>query len=294
MEMQQIRYFLSLAGTLNFTRAAEECNVSQPALTRAIQALEAELGGDLIRREGRLSHLTDLGKRMLPLLQRCYDSAQTARSLARAVSRSEIAPLSLAVSNGVNLETIMEPVSELFSALPGIQLKILHGTGAESIARLKEGGVDLALCPKFDADWERLESWDLYSEGIEVAVANGGELAEENPVDPARLKDFTILTLAGGDCRAMVAQWFDALGIPLTFAHEVDSLHDLAALVAASGGVAFVPESAPSQQGVCRAKVKDMRITRTVAVFSASGRARSVSTSTLLNLLRSAPFKSAV
>ena len=40
MEMQQVRYFVALAGTLNFTRAAEQCNVSQPALTRAIQQLE--------------------------------------------------------------------------------------------------------------------------------------------------------------------------------------------------------------------------------------------------------------
>ena len=45
MEMQQVRYFVALAGTLNFTRAAEQCNVSQPALTRAIQQLEHELGG---------------------------------------------------------------------------------------------------------------------------------------------------------------------------------------------------------------------------------------------------------
>ncbi len=65
MEMQQIRYFLALARTLNFTRAAEECNVSQSALTRAIQALEGELGGELLRREHNRSHLTELGKRML-------------------------------------------------------------------------------------------------------------------------------------------------------------------------------------------------------------------------------------
>ena len=60
MEMHQIRYFLAVAQTLNFTRAAEQCNVSQPALTRAIQQLEDELAGPLIRREGKLSHLTDL------------------------------------------------------------------------------------------------------------------------------------------------------------------------------------------------------------------------------------------
>ena len=44
MEMHQVRYFLAVAKTLNFTRAAEQCNVSQPALTRAIQALERNWG----------------------------------------------------------------------------------------------------------------------------------------------------------------------------------------------------------------------------------------------------------
>ena len=51
MEMQQVRYFITLAKTLNFTRAAEECNVSQPSLTRAIRLLEEEFGGELLRRE---------------------------------------------------------------------------------------------------------------------------------------------------------------------------------------------------------------------------------------------------
>jgi DNA-binding transcriptional LysR family regulator len=44
MEMHQVRYFLAVARTLNFTRAAEECNVTQPSLTRAIKQLEAEFG----------------------------------------------------------------------------------------------------------------------------------------------------------------------------------------------------------------------------------------------------------
>ena len=54
MEMHQIRYFLGVSRTLNFTRAAEECNVSQPSLTRAIKLLEEELGGELFRRERNL------------------------------------------------------------------------------------------------------------------------------------------------------------------------------------------------------------------------------------------------
>ena len=49
--MHQIRYFLALCETLNFARAAETCNVSQPALTRAVRKLEEELGGLLLRRD---------------------------------------------------------------------------------------------------------------------------------------------------------------------------------------------------------------------------------------------------
>ncbi len=49
MELYQVKYFLALCETLNFTRAANNCNVSQPSLTRAIQNLEGEFGGPLFR-----------------------------------------------------------------------------------------------------------------------------------------------------------------------------------------------------------------------------------------------------
>ena len=69
MQLYQIRYFLALCETLNFARAAEQCNVSQPSLTRAVQKLEHELGGLLILRERRLTHLTELGELVRPMLK---------------------------------------------------------------------------------------------------------------------------------------------------------------------------------------------------------------------------------
>src|SRR5690242_6085953 len=79
MEMYQVRYFLSVARTLNFTRAAEECEVAQPSLSRAVKQLEAELSGELFRRERPQAILTELGQRMLPILTRCHESANNAR-----------------------------------------------------------------------------------------------------------------------------------------------------------------------------------------------------------------------
>jgi DNA-binding transcriptional LysR family regulator len=70
MELHQVRYFLAVASTLNFTRAAEQCNVTQPALTKGVQKLEQELGGQLIYRERQLTQLTDLGKKSF----RCWSA----------------------------------------------------------------------------------------------------------------------------------------------------------------------------------------------------------------------------
>ena len=82
MEMSQIRYALAAAKALNFTKAAADCNVSQPALTKAIKTIEAELGSPLFHREGKRVLVSDFGLMMLPHLQTILDETQVARTLA--------------------------------------------------------------------------------------------------------------------------------------------------------------------------------------------------------------------
>jgi len=80
MEMHQIRYFLAVCETLNFTKAAELCHVTQPSLTRAIQKLEEELEGPLFQRERRLTQLTPLGRLMQPYLEQIYNGTEEAKA----------------------------------------------------------------------------------------------------------------------------------------------------------------------------------------------------------------------
>lgn len=290
MEMQQIRYFLALAETLNFTRAAEDCNVSQPALTRAIQALEGELGGDLLRREGRHSHLTELGKRMLPLLQRCYESAITARDLARAVTKNEVAPLAIGVSNTVNLELFMAPVSELFRTFPGLQLRIQHGPAVKLLEGLKGGEHDLAIASAVEDGWERLDRWPLFSEGFEMAIPATHPLARQNSLALADLACQPLLRQTGCEDRLAVERWFAERDAVLTAAHEFDSHYDLKALMQASAAVAIVPESAPQFADVKRTPLEGLDVKRAVHVYAVAGRLRSPASAAFLNLIRSADY----
>ena len=139
MEMHQVRYFLAVARLLNFTRAAEECHVAQPSLTRAIKQLEEELGGELFRRERNLTHLSELGHRMLPLMQQCFDSAQAAKQVATSIKKGAIAPLSIALPFTVNIEILLPFLKELVRAMPGLNLKFVRGSSGEVSEHLKKG-----------------------------------------------------------------------------------------------------------------------------------------------------------
>ncbi len=293
MEMQQIRYFLALSRTLNFTRAAEECNVSQPALTRAIQALEAELGGELIRREHSHSHLTELGKRMAPLLQRCYDSAIAAKSVAKAISREDVAPLNLVVSHSVNVETLMAPIGEMFRAFPGLQLKILRGAAAEVLALLKDGGAEIAVAGPLDDTWERLDHWTLYADPYEIAVHRDHGLARENAVTVEKLKAGPVFAQTGSESHDEVARLLDERGLPSSSLHEAATINDLTALAAQGVGVALVPKSAPANEMIRRLPIEDFQLTRAVSVYAVAGRRREAAAAAFVNLLRNTRFDTA-
>lgn len=296
MEMQQVRYFLSVARMLNFTRAAEECNVTQPALTRAIKQLEDELGGDLIRREGRNTHLTDLGKRMQPLLQQCYDSALTAKSLATKIRKGEVPTLALAVSRSLDLVHLMRPLSEMHRSFAGLQLKLRRGTGAQIAAMLKNGEVDLAVGGPMGESWDRLESWPMFSEAFDLVVGVDHPLAMHNELDldVELIRDTRFLIHADTDMAEFNTERLGAVGLNLDHAHEVDSDRDLEALVVAEIGVAIMPASAMNSARVRHLACSALDLRRTVAVYSVAGRARSREASALLNLVRSADWSRAL
>ena len=288
MEMHQIRYFLALSETLNFTRAAEQCNVTQPALTRAVKMLEEELGGDLLRREGRLSSLTDLGARMLPLLRQCYDSALSAKAIARSVASGEIRSVSLGLSRTVDLRLIGPVLVELFRAYPALRLKLKRGNGPQLLELLKSGEVDVAIAGPLGASWERLDSWPIFSESFELLLSPGHRLAGRSAADItlADLLEETFLLQCDSETAEEEVRQLAAAGISMERAHMVDSDGDLVALAEANIGVAFAPKSAFRGGRFVRHLAPGLDIRRTVALYTVQGRVRSPEVATLISQIR--------
>jgi DNA-binding transcriptional LysR family regulator len=287
MEMHQVRYFLAVAEALNFTRAAEECHVAQPSLTRAIKQLEGELGGDLFRRERPQAQLTELGQRMLPLLRQCYDSALGARALAAALKSGEIAALRLALSHTIDVRLFVPHIMELTRHFRGLELKFLRGTATEIAEFLKRGEAELAIAAPIAEQWERLDSWPLFTEGFDLVVGMGHRFANYEAKEIADLCDERLLDRTYSEQAGELADLLDARDIVIKRGHEVMSERDVFTLLEANVGIAILPRSTSVPADLRRVRVDGVELRRTVYLYSVAGRQRTPIANAVLKLLRS-------
>lgn len=290
MEMHQIRYFLAVADTLNFTRAAESCHVTQPSLSRAVIKLEEELGGDLFRRERGTTHLTDLGRTMLPFLKQSFDSALAAKEQATSYRNADFAPLRIGLSLTVALELVMPMVCELARAFPGMELQLVRGEANEILEALKSGNIELVIAADTNVDWERFDLWPLFEEGFAVVVPCSHALAKQ---ENSHLKDIVDNALIGrryceaaGDLEATLRD----RKISPDIRHQATNDSDAAALVETGLGIAIMPESASKSANVAILPIVDFDQQRTVQVYGVAGRQRSAAVNGILRLLRAADW----
>ena len=290
MEMHQVRYFLATAAELNFTKAAEKCNVSQPSLTRAIKQLEEELGGDLFRRERPQVQLTDLGERMLPLMKQIYDSALGARSLASAIKSKELGSLKLALSHSVEFDLLIPHIKELKRLFAHLQLRLLRGSAAEVLELLKRGEVELAIASDLEEQWERLDRWPLFSESLQLVVGRRHDLASRSAVDLADLREETILRSSLCDRAQEIATLLHTNNPDASDSHEINLQRDIISMVDAGLGVAIVPGSTSTSSTRVRLKINGIDGRRTVYVYGVAGRQRSAVASAVLTMMRAADW----
>jgi DNA-binding transcriptional LysR family regulator len=284
--MHQVRYFLAVVRELNFTRAAEQCNVAQPSLTRAIRQLEGELGGDLFRRERPHAQLTELGQRMLPHLKQCYESAMNARSLAASIKKGEVGSLRLALSATIDPALVTSHVVELGNLFSNLDLKLLRGTANEVLDYLKKGEAELALAGPLVEEWDRLDRWPLFSEGFHFGMANQHRLAQQPTAKLDELRQERLMIRTYCESTEGLLRLLREREIDVAQFHEVNAESDLFSLLEAGFGVAFVPESTQSPVTLKRIEVADIDLERTVYLYGVAGRQRTAVAGTMMKMLR--------
>ncbi len=290
MEMHQVRYFLAVARILNFTRAADECNVTQPSLTRAIKQLEAELGGDLFRRERPAAQLTELGQRMHPLLKQCYEAAAGARSLASAFKSGDVGSLRIALTEAVDLSLLIPHLDEIKKHFSGLEFRFLRG-GSKSVGEyLKNGDAELGIAAEIDDDWDRLDSWPLFTERFQLALNAQHRLANRDKISFEDIIGEQILKRLYCEYAERLDTSLREHDVKFNQGHEISSERDLIELLEADIGIAFVPCSSTVPSTLKRADIEGLDAKRTVHLFGVAGRQRTAVAAAVMRLLRGADW----
>jgi LysR family hydrogen peroxide-inducible transcriptional activator len=259
MDLTQIRYFLALARTLNFTRAAEACNVTQPALTKSIQRLEDELGGPLLLRERSLTQLTALGSTMLPLLEQTYRTAEHAKAMAAGLQRPTASPLRIGFAPDAPTSPFRPLFQEMAARLPAFQLDIMDADNPGLFDALLHGTLDVAVVTRGTDLPDRLNHWTLFVDTAVVIMPDSHELSDAGALALTALQAVDLV------CRTpacWVTQMLDRAGEgrppPPGSRHRANSAERVIDLVRSGLGIAFSTDLAVLPDGMRKRRLEGM------------------------------------
>jgi len=244
MNLRDLKYFIALADTRHFGRAAAASFVSQPTLSGQIKKLEEELGVALFERTKKSVALTEPGKALLPHARRTVEEADVLTQLARA-SRDPLAgPLRLGVIQTLSPYLIPLLLKPLKLQHPQMQLRLTEETTEHLLERLRHHEVD-GLLLATPVDDPELSVRPLFDEPFWLAIPSRHPLYTKDTIDRRDLKGLDLLLLAEGHCLAKQAAEVCRIATGKMTGSQPDlraaSLDTLLQLVGAGMGATLVP-----------------------------------------------------
>lgn len=272
MEMHEIRYFLAAAATLNFTRAAETSNVTQPALTRAIQKLERELGGFLFHRDHGQVALTDFGTLMRGHLEDIFRRSEGVKVAARDFLTLARAPLTLGAMCTIGPLRFLGLLADFHGRHPGVEVKITEATATNLLSMLLEGGLDVALLASPEPLDSRFEARPIYSERFGLAFPPGHAFESLDHLRVVDVAGEPYLDRINCEYGSFIDRLCLDRGVRIDPAYQSEREDWIMAMVAAGMGVCFLPEFSANHPGVRLRPVADPEIVRVISVVTVAGR----------------------
>lgn len=253
--IRQIRYFQSVVRNNSFSEAAEECHISQSAISQQIQALERELGFELLERKNRRFILTPAGehfyKKSLVLIADYERMCREAGKLAKE-DRAALVIGYLRCYSGQEFHLALEEFSAKY---PDVSVKIEYGNHEELYELLRTGGVDLVLNDQRRAFSDQYVNLILTVGNEYIEISSRNPIASLPSITPQELKNVPCILVASREQRENEQEYYHSVvGFQGDFLYA-ENLEEARLMVI--GGQGFMPV-----EGVKRAENSGSSISR--------------------------------
>ena len=261
MNLLHLRYFVELAHTQHFTRAAEQLCITQPSLSHAITQLETELGVPLFERTGRTTTLTRFGEQFLLCAQQTLETLDEGVDALQRVARGE-GLIRLGLLRTLGVDFVPGLAARYLREHPGRNIRFTFHTGVTQhlLDGLLEKRFDLVFCSQPPAALQ-LTAVPVGRQDVVLIVPRNHPLAELHTVDLAETLPYPQVYFSkGSGMRDVVDGLFAQIGGTPQIAYETEEDQVIAGLVSQGFGISVVPY----MEMLLRLDVKILQISRPV------------------------------
>lgn len=244
MNLNQLYYFVKLAETEHYTKAAEELNISQPSLSHSIRALESELGTRLFEKRGRNIVLTRYGSLFREYAEQSLKTLDTGVRKVRSLTGQTEGVIELAYIYTLGSEFVPQLVSDFIHTYEELNVKFRFTVGntSEVIQGLKDEKYDIGFCSMAEKE-SGIQFTPVGTENLVVVVPKGHPLSYSGTVDLEQAAAYPqIFYTPNSGLRPVVDRMFERLKIRPDIAYEIEEDGSMAGLVAQNFGIAVMPE----------------------------------------------------
>jgi DNA-binding transcriptional LysR family regulator len=290
MDMNPLRVFLSVANEKSFSRAAEKLLRTQPAISLAVQRLEAELGEKLIDRSAKDLLLTDAGNIVLDYARR-FESLEGDLDNALAELRDKSAGRLAIGANESSTLYLLDHIERYRQKFPRIKVQIRRSLSSRIPAELIDGELELGLLT-YDPDDDRIVTRVIYTDHLAFIVSPKHRIASRPEVSITELGEETFIAHnVVSPYRALVIREFQRHKVPLHMDLEMPTVEAIRKMVQRNEGVAFLPRMVVDEevrQGIlCEVRVEEMNVDRPIRLAYPARRALSHAAQAFLEMVQS-------
>lgn len=246
-----------LAQELNYTRAAERCRVSQPALTQAIRRIEAELSGQLIERTGSKIQLSALGEGLLDKFQHMNTLGTSIKSDASKLIDRNLETLNLGISHSVGVSCITNMLSEFCKDKNTIPTLRVSNLANEQISlQLRSQTIDAAFMLANDSS-RLYQNHFVYNDHMCVVCRQDDKVAQQPTLSLADLAGLPYLDRLKCDFRTTMFERLAHIGVEPDIVASSERDDFVQSLAAQGFGIAVFPQHTPLISGLVSRPIKD-------------------------------------
>lgn len=242
MDLDQLHTFLEIVRLKSFSKAAQACFRTQPAVSAQIRQLELELNTSLFDRLGTRIQLTTAGRIFAQYAEQILALRREAQDQIRELERTPRGELVIAANESICIYVLPQVFAEYKKLFPNVQLRVDRSFGANVVDGVVDNQADFGIT-QLPVLEKRLEAVKFFSDEVRVILPAGHPLAARRAVSPRDLAGVPLLLPKSGKTRARLNEWLEPVEEQIQISMELDSTEMMKRFVIAGLGVSFLAAS---------------------------------------------------